>query len=307
MISKVLPFARLFSRVEWPTFALIVACYAVWLTLAIAGSGLNPLIWILLTGVMTTLYWSLVHEIVHGHPTRNPAFNQALVALPIGWVFPIARFRDGHLQHHMTGALTDPFDDPESWYMEPARWRRTPAPLRAVLIFNNTLFGRMLIGPLVTIWRMAEEDAKLILRGGESGRAVASAWGVHAISVTVLAALLWAVSPVPVWQFAAAAYLGMSILLIRTFIEHQAAEDVGERTVIIEDSGPLAFLFLFNNLHVVHHTRPGLPWYRLPGFYRAYRGQFIRRNKGYVYPGYGAVFRRYFFRAKEVVPHPHMG
>jgi fatty acid desaturase len=106
------------------------------------------------------------------------------------------------------------------------------------------------------------------------------------------------------WEFAAAAYVGVSLILIRTFLEHQASEKEGERTVIIEDFGPLAFLFLYNNLHVVHHTRPGLAWYRLPSFYRRHRAQFIKRNNGYVYPSYWAIFRKYFLTRKEPVPHP---
>ena len=31
---------------------------------------------------------------------------------------------------------------------------------------------------------------------------------------------------------------------------------------------------------------------------------FLRRNEGYSYASYGEVFRRYFFHAKDPVPHP---
>jgi fatty acid desaturase len=296
----------LLRRVEWPTVLLIAACYACWFALALLGGGLNPAIWIAGVALLSALYWSLVHEIVHGHPTPNRLVNFALVYVPIGWVYALGRFSDGHLTHHATGELTDPFDDPESWYLAQRDWKDLSVAGRLFLTVNNTLAGRMLIGPIVTLWRMIAGDIALMLRGGESGRSVALAWAIHLPGVVLLAAFLARYSPVPAWQFAAAAYFAISILLIRTFLEHQASEDAGERTVIIEDRGPLAFLFLFNNLHVVHHTRPGLAWYRLPDFYRRHRENFIRRNRGYVYRSYAQVFRRHFLRPKEPVAHPYV-
>lgn len=285
---------------------LVGLCYAAWFTLALAGAALHPALWIGLTAIVTVLYWSLVHEIVHGHPTSSRLVNYALVAIPVGWVYALGRFRDGHLAHHATGELTDPFDDPESWYLAQRHWRQLPAAARALLTANNTLAGRLTIGPAITLWRMIAGDLALIARSGPQRGDVVRAWAIHLPLVAALALFLARFSAVPAWQFVAAAYCGVSILLIRTFLEHQAAEDAGRRTVIIEDRGPLAFLFLFNNLHVVHHTRPGLAWYRLPAFYRRHRESFIRRNRGYVYRSYAQVFRRHFLRPKEPVAHPHV-
>ena len=50
--------------------------------------------------------------------------------------------------------------------------------------------------------------------------------------------------------------------------------------------------------------RAGVPWYRLPAVYAAGREEFLRRNEGYLYPSYGAIFRRHLLRAKDPVPHP---
>jgi fatty acid desaturase len=295
------------SHIEWPTVCLIATVYTAWFALAIAGTGMHPALWIGAASLLTTLYWSLVHEVVHGHPTRNALLNRMLVALPIGWIYAFGRFRDSHLDHHATDALTDPFDDPESWYMDRARWSLIPRPVRRLLQFNNTLLGRMAIGPVIVLARMVVEDGLVIAAGGERGKRYLRDWAAHGVCVIVLAMALAMYSTAPAWWFAAAAYLGVSVLLIRTFIEHQACGKAAERTVIIEDFGPLAFLFLYNNLHVVHHTRPGLAWYRLPNFYRRHRAQFLRRGNGYVYGSYWQVFRRYFFKAKEPVPHPFAG
>ncbi len=118
--------------------------------------------------------------------------------------------------------------------------------------------------------------------------------------------LAWlAVTPgMPVWGWLAACYLGAAILKIRTFLEHRAHEKFRARTVIVEGKGPLAWLFLFNSLHVVHHCHPTLPWYRLPALYAANRAHYLRRNDAYVFPGYAAIFAQFFLRAKDPVPHP---
>lgn len=295
---------EILRRTEWPTVTLVATCYGAWLWLALAGDRIHPLAWIAMTTVVTTLYWSLVHEIVHGHPTRAVLLNYAMVCVPVGWVFPLARFRDSHLAHHATGALTDPFDDPETWYLARRHWNGLATLSRLLLTVNNTLAGRLLIGPAITLYRMLAGDLAAALRPGTGRGEVIRGWAFHLSGVAALAVFLSYQSAIPAWQFAAAAYAGISVLLIRTFLEHQASEISGERTVIIEDRGPLAFLFLYNNLHVVHHTRPGLAWYRIPGFYRRHRDSFIRRNRGYVYRSYGEIFRRYFLTPKEPVVHP---
>jgi fatty acid desaturase len=64
------------------------------------------------------------------------------------------------------------------------------------------------------------------------------------------------------------------------------------------------FLFLNNNLHVVHHMHPGVPWYALPKLYRARRTEYLSKNQGYCFRTYGDVARQYLFRAKDPVPHP---
>jgi len=120
--------------------------------------------------------------------------------------------------------------------------------------------------------------------------------------VAVLA--LVAASPMPVWAYLLAAYLGLSLLKLRTFLEHQAHARASGRSVIIEDRGPLAFLFLNNNLHVVHHMHPTVPWYALPAVYRARKDHYLRRNGGYLFRSYGQIFRLYLWRAKDPVPHP---
>ena len=95
-----------------------------------------------------------------------------------------------------------------------------------------------------------------------------------------------------------------NILKLRTFLEHQAHERASGRSVIVEKGGVFAFLFLNNNLHVVHHMHPRVPWYRLPALYAANAEHYRRRNGGYVYGSYAEVFRRHFLSRKDPVAHP---
>ena len=120
------------------------------------------------------------------------------------------------------------------------------------------------------------------------------------------ASLIWLglMAEMPVSAYLLAAYGGNSLIKIRTFLEHRAHEAHRARTVVVEDRGPLAYLFLNNNLHVVHHCHPNVAWYDLPALYRANRDHFLRRNEAYVYRSYGQIFRQYFLRAKDPVPHP---
>ncbi|MCB2111735.1 MAG: fatty acid desaturase, partial [Rhodobacteraceae bacterium] len=74
--------------------------------------------------------------------------------------------------------------------------------------------------------------------------------------------------------------------------------------VVIVLIPPLALIFLNNNFHVVHHSHPNLPWYALPAKFRAAREQYLARNEGYYYRSYAEIFRYYFWRAKDPVPHP---
>ena len=94
------------------------------------------------------------------------------------------------------------------------------------------------------------------------------------------------------------------MLKVRTFLEHQAHENSNGRTVIIEDGGFFAFLFLNNNLHALHHEDPNLPWFELPRAFRQSRAEILDRNSHYIYRNYGQIFRRYFLKPKDHVAHP---
>ena len=292
---------RLSALHEWPTWLVLGGCYGGWLALLVAHRALGPL-WVVPAALLVTLHSSLQHELLHGHPTRSRRLNEALGFPALGLFVPYRRFRDLHIAHHRDENLTDPYDDPESWYVAEERWQRAGPVLRRLLACNGTLAGRMLIGPalgLVGFWHAEWRAA----RTGRDG--IASAWRAHAAGLApVLAALLLA-GVNPVFYALAVAYPAMSVLMIRTFVEHRAAEAVPERTVVVE-AGPLpSLLFLNNNLHAVHHHAPGLPWFALPAAWRRSRQRVLATNGGYHFPGgYAAVARRWLFARREPIVHP---
>ncbi|WP_170463346.1 fatty acid desaturase [Ruegeria arenilitoris] len=282
---------------EWGTFALILACYAAWLMVIFALP-----IWLAIPamGLVAALHSSLTHEALHGHPFRARWLNEALMALPLTLFIPYNRFRDLHLAHHRDATLTDPYDDPESNYLDPKVWNALTGWQRKLLRANNTLFGRMILGPAIGQYTFLRDELRGAMRGDG---VILQAWALHLVGVAVV---LWIVSlsPMPIWAFVLSAYIGLGLVKIRTFLEHRAHENSSARTVIVEDRGILAFLFLNNNLHVVHHMNPGAPWYRLPALYRAGKDRYLASNEAYVYRSYGQVFRSYFWRAKDPVAHP---
>ncbi len=288
------------TEFEWPTLVLMVLTYGLWA----AGTmiwDVSAILSILVTAVCIAQFSSLQHEVLHGHPFASKRLNEALVFPALTLVMPYERFRDLHLQHHFDPNLTDPFDDPESNFRDPDDWAGLSAAMRWVLRLNNTLFGRMLVGPMISCWSLISDDWRQFCKGTPG---IARAWGLNAIGVMMVLAWLFTFGAMPIWAYLLAAYIGYSLVKIRTYLEHRAHDVFRARTVVVEDRGPLSVLFLNNNFHVVHHMHPNIPWYKLPALYASRREHFLRRNEAYVYRNYAEIFRLHFFRPKDPVPHP---
>ena len=287
--------------VEWRTLSAALACYALWGFGTSYLASLSLPLAVVFTGVVIAFHSSLQHEIIHGHPFQNRFLNQALVFPSLNVFIPFIRFRDTHLGHHQDALLTDPYDDPESNYLDPDVWEKLPIPVRLILQLNNTLAGRIFIGPIVGQVYFMRGDLREIRVGHQHVR---TAWLWHIPAVALVLIWLALVGSMPVWAYLIAAYIGLAILKIRTFLEHQAEEHASHRTVVIEDRGLLALLFLNNNLHIVHHMHPGVAWYKLPALYFDNNARYLQRNGGYVYRSYAEIFRLHFWHVKDDVAHP---
>ena len=287
-------------QIEWPTVGLILACYGLW---ALAGAVIwpvFPLVALVLMAVMSALHSSLVHENLHGHPTRNRWVNEALVAPSLSLIYPYRRYRATHLAHHNDARLTDPLEDPESYYK--ARWQhdRMPRWLCHVLVLNNTMLGRIVLGPVLGAAGFLAQEARLF---AANARGVRRAWALHLVGLLPVLALVWAFG-IPLWLYVlAVVWPSLSLISIRTYAEHRWHDAPEGRTIIVERS-PLSWLFLNNNLHIVHHQTPAAPWYDLPRLYARDRAQWQALNHGYVYRNYWQLFRAHALRPKEPVLHP---
>tara|TARA_R110002051_G_scaffold74641_3_gene135967 strand:- start:5432 stop:6301 length:870 start_codon:yes stop_codon:yes gene_type:complete len=284
----------MYKHTDLPTLFLILACYAVWGALLF----LAP-IWLtlILLGPVITLHSSLQHEALHGHPFRIAWLNTALVWPSLVVLVPYARFRDTHLAHHFDPLLTDPYEDPETNYLDPAVWHRASRSVRRLLLVNNTLLGRLAVGPIIGMIGFAVLEVR-----GMTRRSLRH-WLFHLPAMALVLTIVW-VSPTSFGTYAFGVYFGLSILKLRTFLEHKAARQCCARTAIVESGGVFGFLFLNNNLHVVHHVHPSVAWYKLPGLYAANKENYLRRNDGYRYSSYWEILRRYAWRAKDPVAHP---
>ena len=291
-------------EIEWQTVGLIAATYAVITALVWFHASLPW--WIILPfgAYFAALHTSLQHEVLHGHPTSSRLVNEAMVFPTLTLWLPYHRYRQTHLTHHNDMHLTDPQLDPESYYMLPEHWALVTGFRHWLYGFNHTLAGRMLIGPAVGIIRFWSSEFRDIWNGN---RKTLAAWLWFAFSAGLTIWFVTGIAGMPFWQYILLiAYPGISLALVRSFCEHQAAEQVDHRTIVVEASPFWSLLFLNNNLHAAHHERPALAWYKLPAYYRAERQRLATKSNGYVVKGYGEIFGRFFFKAKEPIPYPNL-
>jgi fatty acid desaturase len=91
---------------------------------------------------------------------------------------------------------------------------------------------------------------------------------------------------------------------MRSFTEHRWGERPSERTAVVESNWVFGLLFLWNNLHVVHHVLPTLPWWKVPQVWRDNRERIQTHNGGFVFRGYGEIARRWLLTPNFIPLHP---
>ncbi|WP_312164537.1 fatty acid desaturase [Phenylobacterium sp.] len=292
------------AAIEWPTVLLAVVIHGGWIALTLLHDQAPPALLFILGGWLIAWHGSLQHEAIHGHPTPWRRVNDAVAGLPLSLWLPYEVYRASHLAHHASEHLAHPEHDAESRYLPAgAGWRHAMA--LAAARAQSTLAGRLVLGPLIEVARFLWGEGGRVVRNAPGSRAV---WVRHAVAVGLVWAWLHYVCGLGLVDYLAFfVYPGLSLTLIRSFAEHRASASPAGRVAIVERAPLLGLLFLNNNLHAVHHQWPGLSWWRLPGRYRAHREALLAANGGLVYAGYADVFRRFFFRAHDVVVHPLAG
>lgn len=289
-------------RSEWPTWLLIVAVYGGWFTTALNARTIGMPLAISILAVLSCLYLSLQHELLHGHPTRFPLLNALFGVAPLAVWFPYAVYRESHLRHHNDAHLTDPDLDPESYFVSAERWRGAGPALRFLLVIRNTFFGRIVLGPWFSIAKAIVSALTRIARG--NGR-IAGAWALHLALLGLLTTWLahrCGISPA-LFVFGVG-YPALALSAVRSFQEHRAADNIPERTVINEASWAWRLLFLNNNFHAVHHDLPSVPWFALARVYHGHRDEYLRRNGGFLVRGYSEWLVRHGVQPVAPALHP---
>jgi fatty acid desaturase len=292
-------------RPEWPTIALAGVIYGLWFLATFFYRA--PPWWALPAVGAWIIAWhlNLQHEIIHGHPTKSRLVNDAIGCWPLSLWLPFSIYRSSHLAHHRDANLTDPLEDPESYYWTRENWGALGPLARALMTAQSTLLGRIVLGPALAIAGGVRQTVGGALRGEKGARPLLF-W--HLVGCAPVLFWVIVVCGMPVWLYVACfVYPGVGLALVRSFAEHRAAPEAERRTAIVENAWILGPLFLFNNLHVAHHLRRGLPWYQIPKFYRLNRAALIERNGGLLYRGYADVARRYLLKPHDTPTHPGWG
>jgi len=284
---------RLPARIEWPTIAVAVAIWS----LLIGGVVTHPwLPWwatVPLLAVGSGWFASLQHEVSHGHPTPWPTANVVIAGAPIGLVYPLARFTDLHLAHHLEPPLlTEPGIDNESRYCSPETWGRSGRSMRLAMRAERTLIGHLTIGVTRGLLTYVAAD----LRAARNDRRLRVIWARHLVGVAIVVAAVW-LSGLPLVQYAVGVVYGRVFFTgLRTFAEHRGVSN-GTRSAVVRARLPLRMIFLNNNLHHTHHARPGAAWYRLPALNDELGSDEIaRQGAGLYVGGYLEIARRFAFR-----------
>jgi fatty acid desaturase len=288
--------------VDWPSIGLAAGLYLAFGLVTWYAAILPWWLVMPLGGCLVCLHGSLQHEVIHGFPTRWRALNVALIYPPLWLFLPYGLYRDSHLRHHRDERLTTPDEDPESWYVSAAEWARMGPFHRRLRQALNTLLGRLVLGPIyvlwLTVWRLAD-------RAAAGDLAYLGYWVRHIPAVALVIIWVVFVCGMPLGQYLLFfVYPGLALTLLRSFAEHRAAAVVGERTAIVDSGHFFGLLFLYNNLHALHHAEPRTVWHQRPARCRVRRAELLAVNGHYRMRGYRDLFARYLLRAKEPVIHP---
>ena len=290
------------GRTEWPTWLLLIGVYLGWFAVVLASPrlGLWPSTVLLIP--IVTLWMSLQHELLHGHPTRFVWLNKLMGYAPFAVWYPYTLYRDSHLLHHRDEDLTLPGVDPESRYFGQQDWQRRSALERGVHYLNKTVPGRLLLGAPLALFGLVREEGRRLRRGDRQAWLM---WLSHGTLTLLMLVFIVHYSIIPTWHYLLLISVpALSVGALRSFYEHRPSALPHQRTVLNEAGWPWRWLFLNLNLHLVHHDLPKLPWYFLPRVYRARREAWLARSGGYLVKGYGELARQHALKVVDSPRHP---
>lgn len=152
--SAMAAIARRFWKLEGPTWILAVAVYGAWFLLVWYHSLIPWWLMIPLGAYVFAWQFSLQHEMIHGFRGVPAWFRFVIAFPPLGSWFTYPLYRKSHSIHHWNTYLTVLGMDTESYNVRQAEWARASRIWKGVLLVNQTLAGRLLIGSLLRLWKL---------------------------------------------------------------------------------------------------------------------------------------------------------
>ncbi len=252
--------------VEWPTVLLAVVIYSGWAAITFYHS-LFP-VWFVVVAGAWLIAWhsSLQHENLHGHPTPWQSVNTLLAFPPLSFGCPTMFIAPHTSIITARNFLADPGNDPEIYYWTRDAWSELGPIGKTLVRLQTSLLGKLVLGPAWKRGSLGRAGTRFYWSNPYTGLVN---WAAHLVGCALV--LIWVVGICkinPWFYLFVIVYPGTSLSLVRSFAEHRAARANGEETAIVENAKVFGLLFLFNNLHVVHHHRPDLAWYKIPAWYK---------------------------------------
>lgn len=251
--------------------------------------------WLLVAMVpLTTPFWSLIHEAIHGSLQRERERNDRLGrVLAIGYGAPFSLLKTGHLLHHRYSRTRR--DRTEVYDPATTGWT-TVAPGYYFRLVGGLYFAE--VGSLLLVaaphrfWsylarRLDTPDTVAGLVLDSISRRHLRQFRLDGTAVILLYVAAGLAYGPHVWMLAAAVAARAVLISIADNAFHYGTSlDAPLEAMNLRLAGPLERFVLAFNLHSVHHRHPGLPWYEL-------RSAFMADDDRFHLGWFGAVARQF--------------
>ncbi len=244
--------------VAWPTLLLSLAVLTAWLAVAVSAwrGSLSGVATFFLQTVLAYLAFTPLHEASHGNIAGRHKRLKGLET-GLGWLSglpllaPYPAFRKLHLQHH--GHTNDEEHDPDFWVAGTSRW----AILWRCATILPHYYWRIVVG---TLRSPATRDVASL--------AILSVYASTAVALSLAGHGAWVLTAWVGPALLAAGFLAFAF----DWLPHQPHDqrDRYRNSRILLFPG-LGVLLTNQNLHLVHHLYPRIPFYRYGTFFHEAR------------------------------------
>nr|WP_244919870.1 fatty acid desaturase [Rhizobium grahamii] len=192
------------SSVEWPTVFLAVTIYGGYFAVTWWWQSL-PLI-VVIAGGWLVVGMDLFSMRSFTVIPRGMLDQRCHRWVPLSLWLPYPIYKETHFDHHRDEYLTDPIEDPESYYFTTTAWRQLGKTGRRLAQWNTTLLGRLTIGPAIMLLSFLTQEWRLLRDGRRKRR---SSWAWHDLGVACVLFWIVVLCEMPLWlYFLSFVYLG---------------------------------------------------------------------------------------------------